>query len=102
MRIIKEKFLKDAATRHPKAAPQLRAWRKAVLAAGRRNLVEVRGTFPSADSVRVESGRNVYVFNICRNDFRLIAAIHFNRQRIFTLRFLTHAEYSKNKWKTGL
>jgi mRNA interferase HigB len=102
VRIIKEKFLKDAAARHPKAASQLIAWRKVVLAATWRNLVEVRGTFPSADPVRVESDHNVYVFNICGNDFRLVAAIHFNTQCIFTLRFLTHAEYSKNKWKLDL
>jgi len=32
---------------------------------------------------------------------RLIAA-HFNRQTIFTLRFMTHAEYSKDHWKNEL
>lgn len=42
------------------------------------------------------------VFNIGGNKYRLIAAIHFNRQIIFVLRFLTHAEYDKNIWKEQL
>ncbi|MDQ3621659.1 MAG: type II toxin-antitoxin system HigB family toxin [Verrucomicrobiota bacterium] len=28
--------------------------------------------------------------------------MHFNRQIVFTLRFLTHPEYSKGAWKTEL
>lgn len=42
------------------------------------------------------------VFNICGNDFRLITAIHYDRRAVFVLRFLTHAEYSKNTWKQEL
>jgi mRNA interferase HigB len=47
-------------------------------------------------------GRGSCRANICGNEFRLIAAIHFNRQLVFLLRFLTHAEYSKEKWKEEL
>ena len=46
--------------------------------------------------------RQVLVFNIRRNDYRLIVAAHFNRQIVYTLRFVTHAEYSKNRWKETL
>jgi len=60
-----------------------------------------RRSFPHADQVTVQSGRTVTVFNIT-NDFRLISAIHYNRQEVFTLRFLTHAEYDKNSWKSAL
>ena len=42
------------------------------------------------------------IFNVCGNDFRLITAIHYDKQRLYTLRFLTHAEYDKNKWKKDL
>jgi mRNA interferase HigB len=41
----------------------------------------------------------VTVFNFCGNDYRLVVAIHFDRQIVFMLRFLTHAQYSKDKWK---
>jgi len=52
--------------------------------------------------VKVRSGRQVLVFNIRRNDYRLIVAAHFNRQIVYILRFMTHAEYSKNRWKETL
>jgi mRNA interferase HigB len=58
--------------------------------------------FPHADAVIVESGKPVTVFNIAGNKFRLITAIHYNRQVIYTLRVMTHGEYSKDKWKVQL
>lgn len=73
-----------------------------VRSAAWRNLVEVRAVYPSADLVTVNSGRKVVIFNVCGNDYRLIVAMHFNTQVVFTLRFLTHAQYSKGKWKDEL
>ena len=102
VRIIKEPFLVAAGREHPPAAHHLEAWRKFVKAAAWRNLMDVRRTYPAADSVKVHSGRQVLVFNIRRNDYRLIVAVHFNRQIVYTLRFLTHAEYSKDRWKDTL
>ena len=102
MRIIKEAFLVAAGREHPPAARHLDAWRKFVKAVAWRNLVEVRRTYPDTDAVKVRSGRQVLVFNIRRNDYRLIVAAHFNRQIVYTLRFLTHAEYSKARWKDTL
>ena len=63
---------------------------------------ELRTAFCDADPVRVRSGHTVWVFNICRNDFRLIVAVHFDARCVFTLRFLSHAEYDKNRWKEEL
>jgi mRNA interferase HigB len=60
---------------------------------------DVRKTFRGADQIRVKSGRKMVVFNIGGNDYRLIAAIHYDRQKLFALRFMTHAEYDDNKWK---
>ena len=37
-----------------------------------------------------------------RNAFRLITAIHYDTQRVFVMRFLTHAEYDRNRWKDTL
>jgi mRNA interferase HigB len=42
------------------------------------------------------------VFNVCGNTYRLVVALHFNTQMALTLRFLTHAEYSKDRWKDDL
>ena len=65
-------------------------------------LLEVREDFPHADSMIVASGNPVVVFNIAGNKCRLIAAIHYNTQRLFVLTVLTHAEYDKEKWKDML
>jgi mRNA interferase HigB len=102
VRIIKEGFLKRAAREYPKAAGYLDQWRKVARAAVWQNVVELRRTYPGTDLVKVQSGRRVLVFNVCRNDYRLIAAVHFNRQIVYTLRFMTHAEYSKDRWKVEL
>jgi mRNA interferase HigB len=80
----------------------LDVWRKTVKAATWRNLVDVRQSYPDTDAVKVRSGRTVLIFNIRRNDYRLIAAVHFNCQIVYTLRLMTHAEYSKDRWKETL
>jgi mRNA interferase HigB len=102
LRIIAEAFLVEAGRKHPPAARHLEAWRKLVRMAAWRNLVDVRRTYPDTDSVKVRSGRQVLVFNIRRNAYRLIVAVHYNRQIVYTLRFMTHAEYSKDRWKDTL
>jgi mRNA interferase HigB len=102
VRIIKEGFLRQTAREYPKAASYLETWRKVVRSAAWRNLVERRRTYPGTDLVKMQSGRRVLVFNVCRNDYRLMAAVHFNRQIVYTLRFMTHAEYSKDRWKAEL
>jgi mRNA interferase HigB len=102
VRIIKEGFLVAAGRQHPSAARHLDVWRKTVKAATWRNLVDVRRSYPDTDTVKVRSGRSVLVFNLRRNDYRLIAAAHYNRQIVYTLRFMTHAEYSKDRWKETL
>ena len=102
MRIIKASFLKAAAKAHPRAEEMLNEWIARVSAAEWRNPVEMKRDFPYVDPARVKSGNTVYIFNIRRNEFRLIAAVHFDRQRVFTLRFLTHAEYNLNQWKEEL
>ncbi len=102
MRIIKEKFLRDAAEQYPKAAKYLANWTVIVQGAAWQNLNEVRSCYPKADGVRVDSGKTVIVFNVCGNTYRLIVAMHFKSQIAFTLRFLTHAEYDRDDWKDKL
>lgn len=102
MRIIKEKFLTEAAPPNSKAGKWLSAWRIVVKASDWKNIEELRQAYPSADPVKTKSGRSVTVFNVCGNDYRFITAIHYDKQRIYTLEFLTHAEYDKNNWKKNL
>ena len=102
MRIITRKRLREFSLRYADAAAPLAAWAKAVQAARWRNLDEVRLAYPHADNVRVDSKREATVFNIKGNHYRLITAIHYDRQRVFVMRFLTHAEYNKDRWKETL
>jgi mRNA interferase HigB len=102
MRVIARKRLGEFALRHPDAAEALEKWCRVFREARWRNIQEVRRVYPHADSVTVASGNTVTVFNVCGNKYRLIVAIHYNRQRVYILRLLSHAEYSKNLWKKSL
>jgi mRNA interferase HigB len=102
MRIIKRATLAAYWQRNPQAEAGLLYWHKVTQQAEWTCLQDVRATFPHADGVTVASGRTVVVFNIAGNKYRLITAIHYNRQLVFTLMVLGHAEYGKGKWKDVL
>ncbi len=102
MRIISRKRLRQFVQRHPDAAEPLDKWHRLLREAQWKNLQDVRRVYPHADTVAVASGNAVTVFNIRGNKYRLIAAIHYNRQRVYVLRLLTHAEYSRDLWKDSL
>ena len=102
MRIITRKRLREFARRHPDAAEPLEKWHGVLREAEWSSLQEVRRVYPHADAVTARSGNAVTVFNIGGNKYRLIVAIHYNRQRVYILLLLTHAEYDKNAWKYTL
>jgi len=102
MRIIKEKTLRDFYGKHPQAKPGLCHWHNVVLKARWHNPADVVLSFGHADRVPVRSGNTVTVFNIGGGHFRLIAAIHYDKQRVFVLLVLTHAEYETGKWREML
>lgn len=101
MRNITRKFLEASKTAHPRSRAPLDHWHRVARAAKWANLAQTRQSFPHADQVTVKSGRTVTVFNLT-NHFRLITAIHYHRLEVFTLRFLTHADYDKGAWKNTL
>ena len=94
MHIITRRRLNEFAVRHPNARPGLLHWYRTLRPAAVHSFVELRALFPSADQV----GR-LTVFNIGGNAVRLIAAIHYNRQRIYIRAILTHEEYDEGRWK---
>lgn len=102
MRIIHGGTVKGWATRHPDAAESLSAWLTTAKHESWRNIADVRKVYLHADAVEVGGGRTAVVFNIRGNRYRLVTAIHYNRQVIYTPRFITHAEYSKDRWKDTL
>jgi mRNA interferase HigB len=94
MHIITRKRLNEFAEQHPESRSALEHWYREMK---RRNFVsfaELRMVFPSADQVG-----KLTVFNIGGNKARLIAALHYNRQRVYIRAVLTHQEYDEGKWK---
>jgi mRNA interferase HigB len=102
VRIIKVSALRLFWHSHVDAEASLRIWVDLTRAAIWRNFPEVRSTFRDADLVMVSSRRSVVVFNIAHNRYRLIAAVHYNRRIVYTLRILTHKEYDRDRWKKQL
>lgn len=88
--------------RFPQAAEWLVTFQKSCKSAKWQSIVDLRRVYPHADLVKVKSGRSVIVLNAAGNKYRMLIALHFDRQTVFTLRFMTHAEYSKDHWKNEL
>jgi len=94
MHIITRKRLNDFAEKHPDAKSALQHWYKLMKSRNFTSFADLRAIFPSADQVG-----NLTVFNIGGNKVRLIAAIHYNRRKVYIRAVLTHDEYDKGKWK---
>jgi len=94
MHVITRKRLNDFAERRPEARSALAHWYGEMKRRNFTSLAEVRGVFPSADQVG-----KLTVFNIGGNKARLIAAIHYNRRRVYIRAVLAHQEYDEGKWK---
>ena len=54
--------------------------------------------FGGSSPVPIMSGRFT-VFNIGGNKARLVAAIHYNRKKVYLRHVLTHAQYDRGTWK---
>ena len=98
MHVISRKALTDFWRNHSEAEMHLRAWFKATSKGSFENVADLKRTFSSVDYVPVGK-KEFTVFNIGGNRYRLIAAIHFNRGKVYLRNVLTHAEYDRGQWK---
>jgi mRNA interferase HigB len=94
MHIITRKRLNEFAESFPETKTALAEWYRQIKQNDFATIAEVREVFPSADKVG-----KLTVFNIGGNRVRLIAAIHYNRKKIYIRAVLTHKEYDEGKWK---
>jgi len=102
MRIIKNSRLKALAAQHPASLPAANHWKKHITGKPDiTNFAQLRARFPHADQITTKSGRTATIFNL-GNHYRLITAIHYNRQITYIFLLLTHAEYDKNNWRNEL
>ncbi|NJN55011.1 MAG: type II toxin-antitoxin system HigB family toxin [Anaerolineae bacterium] len=94
MHIISRKAIQQFWTLHPDSQPSLLRWYKIMEQSDFASLNELHLALPSADKVG-----DLIVFNISGNKYRLIASIHFNRNKVYIRHVLTHAEYDRGAWK---
>jgi mRNA interferase HigB len=94
MHIITRRRLNEFAARHPDSKSALQLWYKRIKEVSVDNFAQLREIFPSADQVG-----KLTVFNIGGNKFRLVAAIHYNRQKVYIRAVMRHDEYDEGKWK---
>lgn len=94
MHVISRKRLNEFAKTYPNSKTSLAYWYELMKRNNFSGFIELRGIFPSADQVG-----KLTVFNIGGNKVRLIAAIHYNRRKVYVRSVLTHAEYDEERWK---
>jgi len=92
--IITRKRISEARRKHADCATALDGWYTIVSKNKFDNFAALKRTFNTVDKVN-----NLYVFDIGGNKLRLIASIHFNRQKLYVRYILTHKEYDKGKWR---
>jgi mRNA interferase HigB len=92
--IISKKRLVVAGTRYPDALPSLMRWYRLTRKARWSDIHKTRTDFPHADPVS-----RFTVFNIKKNEYRLITVIHYNRLKVYIRAVLTHRDYDTDNWK---
>lgn len=94
MHIISQRRIREAEVEYPTVVGALKGWLRLVKNGQFTNYAELKRIFSSVDKVGA-----YYIFDIGGNHLRLIASIHFNRQKLYIKHILTHKEYDKNDWK---
>ncbi|HYH82295.1 MAG TPA: type II toxin-antitoxin system HigB family toxin [Longimicrobium sp.] len=91
MRIITRRRLREFWEEHPDAEESLRIWERIMKTASYRTPADVKAQFRHASMV----GRNVTVFNICGNKYRLVVSMRYDRKKVFIRHVVTHAQYDQ-------
>lgn len=94
MRVISNRRLVEFSVKHKDSQEALQAWRKLMEFGFFKNFSQLKNVFTSADKVR-----DLYVFNICGNKYRLVTYLQFERQLCYIKAVLTHKDYDKDGWK---
>lgn len=92
MRVISNKALVDFSTTYSAAFEPMQAWRKVIESRSFVSFADIKTAFNATDKVG-----NYYVFDIGGNKYRIVAAIHFDYQKLYIRHVFTHKEY--DKWK---
>ncbi|MDP2809575.1 MAG: type II toxin-antitoxin system HigB family toxin [Rhodocyclaceae bacterium] len=91
MRIIALSALRTFWERHPDAETPLRSWYALASRAVWKNPADVKGAYRNASF----TANNRVVFNIKGNDYRLVAAIRYDRGLMYVRFVGTHRQYDR-------
>ena len=94
MRVISRKALREFAVVHKDAEVPLDDWYRTAKRSMWRSLVDVRKTYPHADSAG-----EFTIFNIGGNKYRLATYINYRTGKTYIRHAMTHEEYSREGWK---
>jgi mRNA interferase HigB len=93
--VISRKALEAFWMRHPAAQGPLETWFHIVHRLSPTTFSELKRTFNSVDYVVPYT-----VFDVGGNNLRVIAVIHYNRQKLYIREVFTHPEY--DRWSKAL
>lgn len=93
MHVISLKVLKDFSKKHPESEQALTFVYRILEDNDFESFNDLRRALPQVDYVKP-----FVIFNIGRA-YRLVAAVHFNRRKVYVRHILTHAEYDRGAWK---
>ncbi len=94
MRIISKRPLREFWQLHPESRLILSEWFRKASQITARSFTALRETFGSADYVD-----GFTIFDVGGNRYRIAAVIHYDKQRMYIRRVMTHAEYDRNDWR---
>ncbi len=94
MHVITRKRLNEFAEKYPETENALADQYRLIKQNDYLSFAELRNMFSSADKVG-----KLTVFNIGGNKVRIIAAIHYNRKKVYIRAVQTNKEYDTEKWK---
>jgi mRNA interferase HigB len=94
VRIVSRKRIREFGSRFAKAIDPLNRWANVVEASRWAHPGERKAAFAAADFVK-----DLTVFNIGGNKFRLIAFVHYGLGIVYIKHILTHEEYEQGAWK---
>lgn len=91
MHVLSKKKLLGFAKSHPESKERLLVWHRIMEACSAQDFTELKQTFNSSDYVP----KKYTVFDVGGNEYRIVAVVIYNTQKVYVRDVFTHAEYDK-------
>lgn len=91
MDLFGKETLLEYATSHADVSEQIKAWAAEIESAQWNNPHDLKARYPKASNL----GKNMWVFDLKGNDYRLLAKVDFQNKIVLAKRIGTHAEYDR-------